>query len=248
MVTSAISENGKSTKKTEKTTNRIAKQTKQLELQQLNTKIIQFHLTGTSPLVCHNFGPKERLRMLEQQMGKSKSPVREARSPEEEYLNCFYWVDQSEPLEPDYIDESGVRRYEEERVRRLISESRLGFPVTAFKQAMVAAARNTSLKMVSLKQQIFVTSPDHHEYAIIEGEPQMDNRIVRIGRRQPMERFRPIWVDWGTVIRVSFDANSLNSEMVANLLSIAGFYVGVGEGRPEKSSLGWGRFRITKSN
>lgn len=216
---------------------------KSIFIQPLNTAMIRFKLEGASPLVLHAFGAKARMQMLEQQMGKKKSPVREARCPEEEYLNAFYWIDPTEPPEPDKV-ENDIKYYDKKRIDKILENATLGMPVTGIKNAMISAARNTSLKMTALRQQLFVTSPDHHDMVIINGKPQMDNRIVRVGKKQPMERFRPMFVEWSTEVNVEWDANVLNADIIGNLLAIAGHYVGLCEGRPEKSALSWGRFKV----
>lgn len=208
----------------------------------LRNKRVTFRLVGTSPLVVHNFGIKARTEMLESQTGKRTAAAREKRCPEQEYLDAFHWVD-SQPPAPDKI-EDGVPFYDEKRIKKIIAESRFGIPLTAFKNAIVSAARNTDLAMARLRQQLFVASPEHHEFAIISGDPEMHSTIVRIGQKKPMERFRPMFREWETTITVEFDANVLNESVVANLVSIAGFYVGVLEGRPEKCALGWGRWSI----
>jgi len=53
-----------------------------------------------------------------------------------------------------------------------------------------------------------------------------------------------MWQNWETDIRIEWDKNKMTGDQVANLLAIAGYYVGVCEGRPQKSALGWGRWSI----
>ena len=60
-------------------------------------------------------------------------------------------------------------------------------------------------------------------------------------------RFRPMWDNWSTSITVEYDKNVFGRiEDVTNLVQTAGFYVGVCEGRPERSSLGWGSLDLCR--
>lgn len=219
--------------------NRVA----ELTIQPMNIGRLLFKLNGISPLVTHPFDEKSRLEILEKQTGKTKKAARDKRSPEDEFLRSFYWVDGAPP-KPDRIDD-GVPVYEQKTIQKALDKGKFGIPITAFKNAVISACRNTDIKMTQVKQMVFITG-EHPDYAIIHSPnvPALDARTVRVNNKTPMERFRPKWDEWSTTIEVEFDANQLSRNQVVNLVNIAGYYVGVCEGRPEKSSLGWGRFEV----
>lgn len=228
-------------------TNRISKAAaavkQEVTVQPLNVQSIRFKLVGISPLVTQPMGSKARQEMLEKQTGKKKGGSRELRCPEAEFLDALYWV-KGEPPKPKVID--GIPTLDPKLVAKAIKEGVFGVPLAGFRNAMISACRNSSMKMTQASQCLFVTGK-HPTYAIIDGTPEMDNRIVRIGKgknKTPMERFRPMFFPWSTDITIDFDRNIMSPDEVVNLLNIAGFYVGICEGRAERSSLGWGRWKI----
>ncbi len=206
----------------------------------LNTGKVTFKLEGTSPLVMHNFSEKSRKQMLDSQTGVKRASKKPPRCPVEEFLQSFYWVEGSAP-KPDGNDE-GIPTFSKKTVDAAIKKGVFGMPATAFKNAMISACRNIDLKMTAMRQALFVRGAAYPEWAIIDGTPSMRADIVRIGQKKPMEVFRPEFSRWSTRISIEYDRNIMTADAVANLLAVAGFYVGVGEGRPEKSALGWGRW------
>jgi len=216
----------------------------QVVVQPLNIGKLRFRLVGKTPLVTHNFDAKSRQEMLEKQMSKTQKTSKSPRCPEEEFLQSLYWV-KGKPPSPK-LNKEGLPYYEPKTIFSALKKGRFGIPLTGIKGAMISACRNTDLTMAGMNQTIFVSSPVDPDFAILEGElPYMDNRIVRISKNTPMERFRARFDKWSTVVDVEWDKNTgLNRDQIANLLSIAGYYVGLCEGRPEKCTLGWGRFEI----
>lgn len=213
-----------------------------VDVQPLRCGSLTFHLTGTSPLVLHNFSEKARKQMLDKQMGTAKRTKQPPRCPVEEFLQSFYWVEGSAP-KPDRVKDE-IPEYDKPTVAKAIKEGVFGIPSTAFKNALISACRNTDLKMTAVRQAVFVSGLRNPNWAIIKGTPEMRADIVRIGQKKPMEVFRPVFYEWETDIVLEFDLNTMTRDQIANLVAIAGFYVGVCEGRPEKSALGWGRWTI----
>ena len=240
--------------------NRIAEDTPvvtKVTIPRLNRKMIGVKLVGLSPLVTHSWDTKTRRQMLEAQTGRQKETSKEKRCPDEEFLRSAYWIEGNIP-EPEEDDE-GRKYYKEDVLAKTLAAGVYGLPVTGFKNAMVSACRNTGLTMTSMRQTIFVSPQvgDDLDMAIIEDVnvdpnakephpigPTRDSRIVRVGRKLPMERFRARWDHWAVRLLVEYDANVINGDQIANLIQIAGYYVGVFEGRPDKSALSWGRFEI----
>jgi len=217
-----------------------------VKIQPLNVGNLTLNLRGTSPLVVHNFGDKSRKQMLEAQMSTQKAK-KEPRCPEEEFLDAFYVVDGEIP-KPTVNEDTRQKSYDVDEVAKFLKSATFGLPITGFKNAIIAACRNTDYTMTQMKQTLFLSGAEHHDWAIINSEksPEMDSRICRLAgaARTPIERFRPMWREWSTTINIQFDANQMTPDQVANIVAIAGFYVGVFEGRPERSSLGWGRFEL----
>jgi len=249
-MTTKEKKNGKVT-----TTNRLPKpEVQELKIQPLNIGRLTLRLRGTSPLVVHAFGAKARLQMLEKQMATGKA-AREPRCPVEEFLDCFYHLDGKMPV-PKIDDVTKEKTFDEKEVADFCRNTTFLLPITGFKNAMISACRNTDFTMTQMKQSIRLSGPDHHDWAVINGDvkcrterlclPVMREDIVRLAgaARTPMVRFRPMWEKWETTINVDYDANQFTKDQIGNIVAIAGFYVGVFEGRPERSSLGWGTFEL----
>lgn len=114
-----------------------------------------------------------------------------------------------------------------------------GFPSVAFKAAAVRAGTYCDLKMTFLRGSFHVEG----ELVLIEGEPRMREDMVRVGMGTADIRYRGEFPEWTAVLNVLYNARAIQIEQIVNLFNIAGFAVGVGEWRPEKSGQ-YGRFEV----
>jgi hypothetical protein len=116
------------------------------------------------------------------------------------------------------------------------------FPASGFKRAAVSACRFVDGMAMTEARGMFHVVGD---LVTIEGEPEMREDMVRIGMGVADIRYRPSFKQWRATISVDYNAAAISPEQLINLFNIAGFGVGVGEGRPEKTgALGWGRFHV----
>ena len=218
-----------------------------VEIQEFKIGSLRVRLNGETALVTHNFGAPSRDVMLGLQTGTATKTDRELRCPDTECMDAAYPVYGPQKPKPKVKD--GRKIYADNAVHNWFSKTTFGIPIVAFKNALVSTGRISSeFTMARLRSTFFVKAvdPKYPDYAIIDSPapPEMDDRIVRIGRNIPMVRFRPKWNQWSTEIIVEYDYSNINSDQVANLLAIAGHYVGVMEGRPEKCALSWGRWTL----
>lgn len=115
-----------------------------------------------------------------------------------------------------------------------------GFPLLAFKQATVGAARffDKSVTMKLVQQAIFMTgvpSADRSELLTpIQGEPKMREDMVRVGMGGTDLRFRGEFLDWAAVLTITYVQSTLSQESVLALVEAGGTFVGVGEWRPDR--------------
>jgi len=231
-----VSANGRDTAQAKRT----------IGIEPLNIGKIDVAIKSLSLLCVHKFDEKSKTQMLEKQMKSAKSKqAKEARCPEQEFLGALYWAE-GEPPEGNYDEESKTWAYDPKVVAKSLKSGVFGVPITGFKNAMISACRATDFTMTEMKQLIFVESPEHHDLAIIKSDspPEMREDMVRLATGTPMVRFRPYWPTWSTTLRITYNANMVSDSQVLNLLNLAGYSVGICEGRPEKSSLGWGRFTV----
>ena len=116
-------------------------------------------------------------------------------------------------------------------------------PSVAFKSAAVSACRDLDMKMTEARGRFHVEG----EFIEIIGEPRMREDMVRVGMGTADIRYRPEFVKWSAILPITYNSTQISPEQIINLLNVAGFGVGVGEGRPEKNGQ-YGRFHVASDN
>jgi hypothetical protein len=177
-----------------------------------------------SGLIMHKFDEKARQQMLEKQQGAVKVGKRAPRKPDEEYKACFH----------------------------KLPNGKYAFPAAGFKKGCIAAA-NTFVDGVPktfVRGAFFVygtdpTARDLVEIIIKKGaQPTRRADMVRLDDGTPMERFRPEFPEWSAILSIQYNPTLIAPEHIVNLLNHAGFHVGIGDWRPEKSGAGFGRYKV----
>lgn len=207
------------TKKDETKGPKEAPEVAQIQIDQIAAETLAVPILGTTPLIVHRFSEKAKRQMLDAMQGR-KTP-KESKNPEAEYESAFY----------------------------RLKDGRYGFPVGAFKQATVGAARfypRNAVTMTALKQFMFIrgeVGTDGIGLAHIDGEPRMREDVVRVGRGGTDLRYRPEFPEWSTTLEVTYVTSALTRNSVLSLIDAGGMGVGVGEWRPEKDG-DFGTFRV----
>ncbi len=189
-----------------------------IEIDQIAVEVLSVPIIGTTPLIVHRFSEKAKRKMLDAQQGR-KTP-KEPKDPKEEYEAAFY---------------------------RCV-DGAYGFPVVAFKAATIGAARfyGKEVTMTALKQFLFMrgeVGDDGRSLARLEGDPQMREDTVTVGRGGSDLRYRPEFREWRTALNVTYVTSGLSRNSVLSLIDAGGMGVGVGEWRPEKGG-DFGTYRI----
>ena len=190
-----------------------------VQVDRIAAETVRVPIIGTTPLIVHRFSEKAKRIMLDNMQGR-KSP-KEAKDPEAEYEAAFY----------------------------RLKGGGYGFPVTAFKLATVGGARfypRNAVTMKGLKQFMFFRGEmgeDGQSLAPIEGEPQMREDVVTVGRGGTDLRYRPIFQEWSSVLEVTYVTSALTRGSLLSLIDAGGMGIGVGEWRPEKNG-DFGTYRI----
>ncbi len=116
-----------------------------------------------------------------------------------------------------------------------------GFPAIAFKLAAVSGCRNVDWMSMSMARGAFHVEG---EFVRIEGKPSMRSDMVRVGPQKSADvRFRAEFKEWKVRLRIRYNASVITPEQITYLYQVAGFAVGVGEGRPEKGR-SWGMWSV----
>lgn len=197
-----------------------ATSTATISLQRIRREVAEIEVRGTAPLIVHRWSEKARQMMLDAQQGK-KTP-KQAKDPVQDFLTSQY-------------------RFE---------DGGHGFPIMAFKSAMVKGGGRVfgkAVKMTELRQLCTFLADgvgtDGTQLARLVGpEPVMREDMVRVGMGTADIRYRAEYRDWSAVLRIEYVPNVIDLSSVVALVD-AGGTNGIGEWRPEKSG-SYGTFEV----
>lgn len=193
-------------------------------------KIVRAKVTivGDSSLIVHAWSEKAKRMMLEAQMKTAKTKkAREARNPFEEFVDSMYWLtEKPEDKTPEAFEEA------------IANGAKFGFPVTAIKQAAIAAAyRSGSTKdMASMRGVFYINGTENSEFATIENSsPEIREDMVRVGMGSADLRYRAEFPNWKMDVIITYNDNGVYTlEHIINAINLGGFMCGIGEWRPER--------------
>lgn len=181
-------------------------------------QVVQAQITieGISPLIMHAWSDKAIKQIEDKHQLKAKD-AKEPRDPEAEFQSARYKI-------PD-TDLDGI-------------------PVDTLKACAVEAGLAADIPKTHLRKSFFVV-PTHGEFVpiICEGGPVRRRDMVRIGMGTADTRYRPEYTNWSCTFTVEFNSRLISLEQLVNLFDVAGYSVGIGEWRPQKSGR-FGRFRV----
>lgn len=205
----------------------MAKKAETIEIKPLDMKVASIPIIGTAPYCQHAFSAKARKAMLDAQTATAKSRKKEPRDIEADFNGAMH------------ISEEGW----------------VGIPASSFRAAMISACRLVGFKMTLAKLSIFVqhdgldVSSGQPLVKLIADEPEVSEMAVRLESGVASVAIRPLWREWGAMIRVRWDGDQFGLQDIVNLLDRAGQQVGIGEGRPDSrksTGLGWGTFEVDR--
>lgn len=178
-------------------------------------------VVGTSPLILNRMSEKAKHELL--LPGGRKNAVQKATSikhtPVQEYQDSAY------------------------RLSNVDAPTYLALMSTAFKGAL----RSAAIDMPNAKKaQIGRLTYIEGDYVGIYGVPKLFMAIVRSAdmNKTPDVRTRAIVPAWACRLVVTYVQPLIRAQAVANLLAAAGITIGVGDGRPEKGAMSYGRFKL----
>jgi hypothetical protein len=184
--------------------------------------VARLTIRGTSPLLVHRFSEKARTEIEEKQTGRAKGK-KAFRDKEQEFRDSLYI----------YESKNGKTTY--------------GIPASGVKHCAVNACSFISdLTKVSARGSFHVI-PGNNGLLPINGEPVMDESMVRIGgiRKIATPRYRGRFDDWECTFDVRYNSRVISAEQIANLYENAGFAIGLCEHRPEKNG-SYGMFQVKR--
>lgn len=197
-----------------------SKKTGPIVLPELKRGIFNAYLMGDSPLISNAWSQKALTEILAKQMGQ-KLP-RFPKSPVKNFLASIYRL-----------------------------QGCYAFPATAIKGCMVTActSMNKEITKIAAMQAFFVRAEQGYQpsaFADLKtptqlvrlyspNAPQIREDAVRVGMGSADIRYRAEFWPWAMVVRIEFNRLVVTDATVAALIDTAGFAVGLGEWRQEKS-------------
>lgn len=188
-----------------------------MKLPSMDIRVAEVPIAGLSSLIVHAWGEKAKRQMREKQQKLAKM-ARDAKDPQADFEGSKYLDATGKDCVP-----SGAFR------NAIVSSGRFaeGVPMTRIRGALFFVDDLVPLKF---------------------GKCVMREDMVRVGGKGPGTgtadlRYRAEYQDWSAVLRVEYNASIVSLEQFMNLISLAGFSVGICEWRPEKNGQ-YGRFAI----
>lgn len=202
-----------------------ATQQTQVTIPPMNIQTLEIVLVGDSSLISHAWAEKAKKMMLDKQMKKAM-PKKEAKSPEQDFIDSLYWFSKK-PAKPTLSD---------------VEKADFGFPAIAFKAAAVDACSHVDgMTKVSARGAFHIDC----DLVKIEGKPTPREDMVRIAMGTADIRYRGEFLKWRVRLPVKYNANVISPEQIVNLFETAGFGIGIGEHRPQCNGQN-GRFHVAR--
>lgn len=214
----------------------MAKNTTEIiEIRPIQIRKATIHIVGDTPLIMHAWSEKAKRIMLGNQMGNTKTKAKEPKNPVEDFIRSMYWITPmpAEMTEESYFD-------------AIANGARFGFPVTAFKQAGISAAYRMgwTKDKVSMRGTFFIDGDENQWVEIKSDAPIMREDMVTVGMGTADIRYRGELRNWSADLTISFNENGKYSlEQIINIINAGGYFVGVGEYRPEHDGQ-YGMFHV----
>lgn len=185
-----------------------------IELRRLERVVFEIPIRGTAPLIVNRWSEKAKQMMLEKQTTSARA--------------------KKQPKDP-------VANFEASRY--LLPDGRDGFPATAFKAAIVHAARLfEGITQVQLKQTVVVLGEGPDQLVPIDyGEITMREDTPRNASGVADLRYRAQYWPWSAVLRVRTIGGQFDRSSILSLVDAAGIG-GIGEWRPTSPKSATGTF------
>ena len=191
-------------------------------------RLLELEIEGTSPLVINRFSAKAMEIMRQTQEAGSAAKSKKTREPKD--FDALY-----------------------ENAKHVSEDGWEGIHAAAFRNGAISACRACGFKMTHAKLafSVFADGFDRVDGAplvrLTKGTAEQYVAPTRNATGVVDLRCRPMYREWGAMLRIRYDAGMLTAADVTNLIMRVGLQVGIGEGRPDSKNsagLGYGLFQI----
>lgn len=200
----------------------MAKKAAAVEIVMPKIKNVEIPIRGITPLLCNRMSERSIMQMENKQQKKGNT-AKEARDPEKEFQESAYIINEEAPLD---------------------SQDRYGFPAISFKSAAVAACRHVDGIPMTKARGMFNVSTDMLPLHFDELKMRSDRVVLETGVASIA--YRAEFHGWRVELPISFNSEAYSLDQICTLMAVAGFAVGVGSWRPDKSGI-HGQFEIASS-
>ena len=197
----------------------MAKRATAVEVVMPKIKNVDIPIQGITPLLCNRMSERSIMQMENKQQKKGNA-AKEARDPEKEFQESAYLLDDTKPLD---------------------SQERYGFPAISFKSAAVAACRHVDGIPMTKARGMFNVMSEMLPLHFSEVKMRSDRVVLETGVASIA--YRAEFHGWTIELPISYNSEAYSLDQICTLLAVAGFAVGVGSWRPDKSGV-HGQFEI----
>jgi len=194
-----------------------------IQIAKVDQVVSSVYVVGESPLILNRLAEKARRQLLypEGRKNAAQKQTSMKHNPLEEFRSSAHKLPEGATL--------------------------LALPGAAFKRALASAALDIpGAKKAQVGRLTYIAN----EYVSVYGLPELYMTIVRSAdmNKTPDVRTRCVIKKWAATFEVTFVAPIFSLGAIINLIDASGIYIGVGDGRPEKGALSFGRFRTVAPN
>jgi hypothetical protein len=192
-------------------------------------------IVGDTPLIVHAWSEKAKREILEKQV-KATRGGREMRKPEQDFLNAFYKINDTE----------------------------YGFPAMAIKNCIVSAAhKDKGIPQTVVQRALFLYAAFYEVRPALSAavcnmpllkvygsDPIMREDMGRIGtglKKTAALIYRPSFEQWALNVKGKFNAAVMNYDILNFLIEESGYSAGIGEWRNERKGM-FGAFHQADSD
>lgn len=195
-------------------------------------------IKGITPLVQHAWDEKAKRMILDKQRGKKVGAKHEIKIPVNDFINSMYWL--TPKPENGASDEEAEANFN----AAIEAGAKFAFPVTGIKQSIITGAYRAGLDVTQtelrgamrIEGATEMSTADFAEI-VTSDVPKMREDMVRVGGRSKSAdiRYRAEFTDWEIPLNITYHKDGKYTlEQILNMINYGGWYVGIGEWRPEK--------------
>ncbi len=191
---------------------------KKSELKDFDIVKVSIPIKGISPLIVHKFSEKMRKAIEDKQQGVAKNKKHDIRNPEEEVELAKHY--------------DATNTWE-------------GFPASGFKASIIRGGKLIGEVMKDAQTSIFIVADCPETQLVrIYGESRKRTDMVKIGMGVADVRYRPEYVEWSANLVIEYNAGVISQDRLLQMIRAGGYGCGIGEGRPERTKMQYGRYDL----